>query len=215
MNSTISPSSTYLANYSDEINEIFRTYLEDINPFIVQFEVLTNEFPIELQNEIRSMYGHLCRASIAEDEETVKRNIDKMRSHSKRALLDCYKYSSIVFLDEYESFFAQYEGIDLTYLNNGKFLGNIRRIQNEAKEALKEAKKAELSNYSDEILFDMYQTAYQRSALIHEELTKIDEDASYLKHKATRKDRMNLFFGIVGLVGTLFGIVGVVLTILG
>ena len=58
--------SSFLFSYKKELDEAFRNYLEVINPFIVQFEVLRNEFPIELQNEIRAIYGHLARASIAE-----------------------------------------------------------------------------------------------------------------------------------------------------
>lgn len=56
--------------------------IEDINPFIVQFEISTNEFPAELQNEIRAIYGHLVRAVMEGIPEHVSRNIEKMKSHA-------------------------------------------------------------------------------------------------------------------------------------
>ena len=55
--------SNFLLAHKEQLDEVFQVYLDDINPFIVQFEILKNEFPIELQNEIRAMYGHLARAA--------------------------------------------------------------------------------------------------------------------------------------------------------
>lgn len=100
--------SSFLFSYKKELDEAFRNYLEVINPFIVQFEVLRNEFPIELQNEIRAIYGHLARASIAETPQIAAKNVEKIKSHTKRALLDCYKYSCIIFIDNYNNFFERY-----------------------------------------------------------------------------------------------------------
>lgn len=120
-NAPIDVDTAFLEKYQESINEVFRIYHEDINPFIVQFEILKNEFPIEIQNEIRAIYGHLVRASIADNDKDVERNIAKMRSHTKRALFDCFKYSCILISDKYHAFFERYRGIDLTYINKGHF----------------------------------------------------------------------------------------------
>ena len=117
--------SSVLSDYTQELDSVFRMYIEDINPFIVQFEVEKGEFPIELQNEIRAIYGHLVRATMSSSPEEIKRNIGKMRSHSKRALLDCFKYTSIICSDNYDSFMKRYENVDLTYLDNGTFLPDV------------------------------------------------------------------------------------------
>lgn len=117
--------SSVLSDYTELLDIVFRMYIEDINPFIVRFEVSKGEFPAELQNEIRAIYGHLIRASMANTPEQVQRNIEKMKSHSKRALLDCFKYTSILCSDNYDSFMKRYESIDLTYLENGKFLPDV------------------------------------------------------------------------------------------
>ena len=133
--------SSFLMEYSEEINNIFRIYFEDINPFIVQFEILKNEFPIEVQNEIRAIYGHLVRASIAKNENEVVRNIEKMRSHTKRALFDCFKFSCIIISDEYTNFFIRYKGVDLTYINKGDFLRDIQQKYRDASNQIKKAKQ--------------------------------------------------------------------------
>ena len=76
--------SNFLLAHKEQLDEVFQVYLDDINPFIVQFEILKNEFPIELQNEIRAMYGHLARAAIAATPEEAERNLAKIKSHTKR-----------------------------------------------------------------------------------------------------------------------------------
>jgi hypothetical protein len=61
-----------LSEYSEELDEIFTMYIEDINPFIVRFEVTKGEFSAEIQNEIRALYGHLVRAAMAESSKMVQ-----------------------------------------------------------------------------------------------------------------------------------------------
>ena len=54
---TIEINSSMLSEQAELLNTVFRMYIEDINPFIVRFEVSKGEFPIEVQNEIRAIYG--------------------------------------------------------------------------------------------------------------------------------------------------------------
>ena len=200
--------SSFLVSYKQDLDEVFRAYLEDINPFIVQFEVLKNEFPIELQNEIRAIYGHLARASIAETPEVAERNIQKIKSHTKRALLDCYKYSCIIFTDNYFDFFERYKGVDLSYLENGTFLSEVQSLYNKAKDSYFEAKKAETSNISEDDHFEMYQIAYNKFVALEQRIRSVEDSASFLKHKATQKEWLaKVSFG-VGVVGTVVGIIG-------
>ena len=110
--------------------------------------VSKGEFPIEVQNEIRAIYGHLVRATMSTSSDQVLRNIEKMKSHSKRALLDCFKYTSIICSDNYDDFMNRYENIDLTYLENGQFLTDIVKGCREARTSLQKAKVAETSNIS-------------------------------------------------------------------
>ena len=47
--------SAFLVKYKDQLDEVFRTYIEDINPFIVKFESQKYVFPVEVLNEIREV----------------------------------------------------------------------------------------------------------------------------------------------------------------
>lgn len=201
----------FLGKYRDTINEIFRIYLEDINPFIVQFEILKNEFPIEVQNEIRAIYGHLVRASIASEDKEIERNIEKMRSHTKRALFDCFKYSCILISDKYSDFFVRYKGVDLTYIDKGHFLHNIQQDYRKATMQLKKAKQLELSNLSEDQLVAEYQVAYELFADIEEQLKQAENEAAFLKHKATRKDIIAGISLVVGILGVAFSIISLVI----
>lgn len=196
-----------LLGQTETLDEIFRMYIEDINPFIVRFEVAEGEFPSEVQNEIRAMYGHLVRAAMAETSDQISNNIEKMKSHSKRALLDCFKYTSILCSDEYDRFMKRYEGIDLTYLDEGKFLPDIVSRYENAKKALQEAKIAETSNLKQDELFEMYQNAYQQFEELCNVLKENETKAAFLQHKATRKERISQVSLAVGIAGFIVGVI--------
>lgn len=199
--------SSFLMSYKKDLDEIFRVYIEDINPFIVQFEVIKGEFPIEIQNEIRAIFGHLARASIADSPYVAERNIQKIKSHTKRALLDCYKYSCVIFSDKYSSFFERYKGTDLSYLKKGKFLSEIHKIYNEAKMCYYEAKTAEISNVSEDEQFEMHQNAYNKFVKLNNMLEDAEEEASFLKHKATKKEILAIISFIIAVISTLVTII--------
>ena len=211
MNESQLANSSFLIKYQGDIDEVFRIYLEDINPFIVQFEVLKNEFPIEVQNEIRAIYGHLVRASLAKTDEEAKNNIQKMRSHTKRALLDCFKYSCIVITDMYNDFFEHYKNVDFTFINEGTFLVQIQKAYKQATFLFKSVKIKELSNISEDELFEEYQKAYNHFADIQDKLDKVVGQAEHLKHKATRKERLAIASFIFGIAGFVVGIIGVII----
>lgn len=203
--------SSVLSEQSELLNTVFRMYIEDINPFIVRFEVSKGEFPIEVQNEIRAIYGHLVRAVMSDSPEQVLRNVEKMKSHSKRALLDCFKYTSIICSDNYDSFMSRYKNIDLTYLENGHFLTDIVKQCKKARQSLRDAKVAETSNISEEDLFNLYQDAYRQFENLNERLQQAEESASFLQHKASKKDLLSKISLWVGIGGFVVGIIGIII----
>lgn len=203
----------FLLTNEEDLREVFQIYLEDINQLIVQFEITKNEFPVEIQNEIRAMFGHLARAAIAETPEIAKSNIAKMKSHTKRALLDCFKYCCVIYTDHYTEFFQKYDGIDLSYLNDGKFLPDVHQKNNSAKQALLAAKALEVSNATDEELFEAYQEAFNLYGDLCCVLDNAAESADYLKHKATKKEKIANFSLAIGIIGTIVGIISLVIAL--
>lgn len=202
----------FLTACEEDLREIFQIYLEDINQLIVQFEITKNEFPVEIQNEIRAMFGHMARAAMAETPEIAQSNVAKMKSHTKRALLDCFKYCCVIYTDRYTDFFQKYNGVDLSYLNDGKFLPEVHAKYSAAKQSLLDAKALEVSNASDEELFDAYQEAFNMYGDLCYLLDCASESADYLQHKATKKEKMaNISFAI-GAVGTIVGIISLIIS---
>lgn len=206
--------SSCFIKYKEEIDEIFRVYIEDINPFIVKFEAQKNEFPAEVLNEIRAIYGHIVRAAISENDEEVSRNIKKMKAHSKRALLDCLKYIGIIYHDEYIDFMKRYENVDLTYINNGNFIRDAVKLYNESVELWQRAKISETSNISEEELYNQYQDAYEHYIQLHELLAEAEEDAAFLQHRASEKDKLAKKSYYVGIAGVVVGILGIIVGVL-
>lgn len=195
----------------DEITEQFRIYTETIQPLIIHIEELKSEFPSEILNEVRAMYTHLSRALLTSSEKDVVSNIEKIKRHTKRALLDCFKNSCIIIIDQRKLFFEKYKGIDLTYIDKGEFLNKEKVAFRECVDALKEAKKAEGLNTDDDILFSLYQDAYAKGLILDEIINNAEDDANFLKRKATRRDILTAVFGIAGIVGTIITIIGFIL----
>ncbi|MCD8026334.1 MAG: hypothetical protein LUF33_05265 [Clostridiales bacterium] len=207
--------SSFLTEYQDDLNNVFKMYIEDINPLIVEFESSKNIFPAEVLNEIRAMYGHLARASMSNNESDVSKNIQKLKSHSKRALLDCLKYKGIIYHDEYTDFMHRYREVDLTLISRGEFLKNAVSLYNTAVDLWQEAKIAETSDITEEELYDKYQLAYSTYSELHDLLQETEKEATYFKHKAVKKEIISKWGFIVGVVGLLVGIVGIIVGILG
>lgn len=213
MSESIKVDSSFLIDHRKDLDEIFRAYIEDINPFIVKFESHKNEFPVEVLNEIRAIYGHLVRASIAENPEDVVRNIGKMKSHSKRALLDCLKYIGIIYHDEYDDFMKRYEGVDLTFINNGNFIRDAVKLYNKSVDLWQNAKIAETSNISEDALYEKYQDAYDSYEQLHQLLISVEESAAFLQHKATQKDLLAQRSYMIGVAGFIVGVLGIIIGI--
>lgn len=201
---------SFLRDYGDDLSECFRMYTEDINTFIVKFETEKGEFPIELQNEIRSIYSHLCKAALAASPEIAADNVKKIKAHSKRALLDCFKYISVIHTDNYADFMERYKSVDLTYIDNGQFLSNIDALYAQTKEKLQAAKEMELEGAADEVLFNAYQDAFSVSSEMNSALLKAEQTAAFLKKKATTKDILSIISFVVGIAGLIVGILGFV-----
>lgn len=201
MDTSTTIDSSFLVKFQHQLNRIFDIYLNDVSALTLQYETMCGEFPISVQNEIRAAFTHLARASIAESHDVVERNVDKIESHMKRALLDCHKYICIAVLDQYDEFFAKYDGVDLSYLDNGSFLPFIHQLHQTASKTLVEARKLELANTDENKLYAAFQDAYNLFSELHEALLQADTNAEFIKHKATKKELRNNIFGWAGIIG--------------
>ena len=198
----------------DRVKEIFNTYLNVISPLIVQLEVLDNEFPVEILNEIRAIFTHFARSATTENKEVCSENIEKAERHVKRAVLDCFKYMCFVYDDKYIEFEKIYENVDLSLIDNGAFLPELSKRRKQAIHLLSKAKKKEIVSESIDEVFDDFENAYNAFANVDSFINDSYEKLQKLKQRVIKKNKRRAFFDVCAIVGTLFGIIGVILTII-
>ena len=107
------------------LSAIYETYLSVISPFIIQLEALDGEFPVEILNEIRSIFTHLARCNSTEKEQIYEENIIKAERHVKRAVLDCFKYLCVAYDEYFRRFTKLNRNVDLSFVDNGHFIQKL------------------------------------------------------------------------------------------
>lgn len=197
-----------------EVKGIFDTYLNVISPFVVQLEVLDDEFPVEILNEIRSIFTHLARSAITDKPKVYSENIIKAERHVKRAVLDCFKYLCYVYENKYIEFEKLYKNVDLSLIDNGKFLPELCKRRKYAVELLNKAKEKEIATENVNDTFEDFESAYNAFADVYKYINDSYENLQNIKQRALKKDICRTALDICGVIGTIFGIIGVVLAIL-
>ena len=79
------------------LEEIYSQYHNSIKLFIGQLEVLQDKFPVEILNEIRAVFSHIAKIYVCNNQDVAWKNLNKAKSHIKRAQLDAYKYMCYAF----------------------------------------------------------------------------------------------------------------------
>ena len=133
----------YQVKYQKQISMIYEQYQNTVKPYVAQLEVMENEFPVEILNEVRSIMSHIAKCYETDDENIIEININKANSHMKRCILDCYKYLCLAYSDFYKEFIHTYRFTDLTVIDNGEFWSKLCETVAKAKQQLIAAKEKE------------------------------------------------------------------------
>lgn len=245
--------SLYKKNFESceqKIINIYKTYLNDITPFIILIETVDSTYPSEIMNEIRAVFTHLGRyyEFIGNNNnivnETIINNLEAQvglaERHIKRAILDCYKYACLSFSDKFIKFDTDCKGIDLSYVANGTFIKELRRLRKEAFEAYQHAKQADTKGFiliedisidtydvsiiddeyltyckfiCDDSLFQLYETAYLKYSECNDLIEKYNDDIDFIKRKASKKDIISYVSLGIGILGILVSIVMAIITL--
>lgn len=151
--------------YEEREKEIYNQYQSVIAYFIAELEVRDTEYPIEIFNEIRATFTHLSRYKL---QKSTKDLISAER-HIKRATLDCFKYMCVSIKEELRIFREEYKKVDLSVAENGRFLVELNKLEEEANSLYIKAKRAEIKGeISEDKLYAMFEEAYNK----HQELTQ-------------------------------------------
>ena len=196
----------------ERAGEIYRKYIEVICPYILNYELLAGSFPIAILNEIRAIFTHLSKHYLSSDDKIKESNISKAEGHIKRTILDCYKYICIAYDDEYKKFEKRYRYIDLSLIDNGKFLPELLKARKNAVNLMKEAKKSDVEINSDDMVysdeaFKKYEEAFIAYSSVYDNIGNSFENLEIVRKKAILKH-------IFAIGGWLIGIILAILSII-
>lgn len=208
----------------ERITNIYRVYIEEITPFIVSLEVLDGEYPVEIINEIRAIFTHISRCYVFPS-INVDAQITAAERHIKRCKLDCYKYSCLSFTDYIQHFYDVYKRVDLTLINNGEFISQLRKKCKSAQKKINSAKQLdtrgvflqEIDTYNkdfrsyvpvfDDKLFEYYELAYNEYKECYDLIESNLETADFLRRKACMNDIISKLGFVIGILGFIWGFV--------
>lgn len=197
--------------HQKRIKNIYDEYKNTVFPLVAFLEANDAEFPIEILNEVRSIFSHFSRVyddSVTDDE--IDCELSKAESHLKRAILDCYKYNCISLYDFYNRFRTEYKFADLSLIDNGDFLAKITQNFAEGKRLLFEAKKSERKNKHSEDLYREFEAAFD---LFLKNFNLINSKIG-LVHKVSKKARWTRFWGTFGFwISLTLTVAGIILSV--
>lgn len=185
--------------------QIYEQYETVIAYFIAELEVRDTEYPIEVFNEIRSMFTHLSRYKLGNSEK----DLLSAERHVKRAILDCFKYMCVSFAEEIKGFRESYRSVDLKIADNGKFLPELDRLENEAKSAYINAKKKEIKGeLPEEELYSLFEDAYNKYHALSDFLVKSNEAILFASSHSKKSNTVNWISIGVTVISIILAIVG-------
>ena len=169
--------------YQSQLADIYNQYQYTVKPYVAQLEVMENEFPVEILNEVRAIMGHLAKCYETSEEKNIERNIAKAQSHMKRCILDCYKYLCLSYSDYYKDFVHKYRYTDLSVLDNGEFLPKLSATMANAKKKLIAAKTKESTVEDVEEAYSEFEDAFQEYHKVYELIENSNRHLLKLKRK--------------------------------
>jgi len=195
-----------LPTFEERVKNIHKNYIEVICPYIIQYELLENEFPIELLNEIRAIFTHLSKFNLSDDISIKEKNLSKAESHIKRAILDCHKYLCYIYEEKYKDFERIYKNVDLSLIDNGEFLPKLLESHKDAMALMLEARKSDLSINSDDS-YEKYEKAFIKYSSVYELINSSYKKLEVVRKKALLKDIFAVSGLIIGILGIIFSII--------
>ncbi len=196
--------------------EIYQTYQDVIAPLIATLEVLDSEYPIEIFNEIRSIFLHLSRYKVQHSEK----DVFTAKRHVKRAILDCYKYICVSYAEKLEEFRVEYKEVNLNLADNGNFLPQLNKLDVEAREKLFKAKEFEIQTHledseaNDNYLYSLYEEAYLSYKEIDNFIKTSNEAIQFCCSETKKSDMINKASLAFGMIGCVVGVAGIIISIL-
>lgn len=145
-----------------KIHDLNYNYENVVKVLLATIESLDETMPISIFNESRAFTDHLARCYINNtDKAYIEEQLDKAGRHLNRMIMDCYKELFIIYYQRIEEFKKYTRHVDLSYVKDGKFYVEYKRLLGEAEVKKVEAKKC-VSYEEDYLKFEEACVAYSK-----------------------------------------------------
>lgn len=205
--------------HEDEINRMFSLYHQVVNPLVSVFNSLENSFPDGVLNELRAAFSHMTQSLLEEDPGEVGRHLNKAERHMKRAAVDGFKFAARAYARLYDDVKEAYQGVDLSCVDNGRFLPALTRLNAAARQLMHKARLVEADVHTDDEMYEAYEAMHNGYAELYEYLSDhldVIEEFSLraaqedeARRREHRTDRIIALLGIV--IGAVIGIAGIII----
>lgn len=206
--------------HEEQLNQIFSLYTDKINAMVAVYNSVTGEFPIGVLNELRDIFSHMAQSLLADDPETISRQLGRAQSHCKRAAVDSFKYAATAYSRIYDDFKKTYQHVDLSYIDNGQFLPKLTKLHAEAGQLMTKARLIEADVHTDDQMYEAYEDAFNCYLALYEcimdaiapaetfrlKAEEDQKDREEKERKATAINKASLAFGVIGVIVGIIGI---------
>jgi hypothetical protein len=196
-------------NFQKKITSLYSTYNNQVKPLFALIESTFQALPVSIVNEIRAFNDHIARCYVDDVKNDFKtKQLDKAENHIERMLLDSFKFLCFFYEEEVRDFKRTYKKYDLTSINNGKFLMQLKTVIHNCHNTYKDAKIIE--PLDKELSFKNYQQTFKYFEEFIELTNKNIGNLINLKRKHTFFSLLKLFIFIIGAI--ISGIIGSIIT---
>lgn len=181
---------------------LYATYNSSVKLLIADIEARTQKFPVEILNEVRAFTDHIARCYLPGKTEAQQlEEIEKADGHIVRITLDCYKHLNVHLYDAIDEFAKRdMQNVDLSFIDNGSFFIEFRRLRREAKSLSRDARKNE--SQDKQLSLQLYEQMYNKYNEIEEYIEVNSHKLGWAKMKFFKNRRKAIGVWIATLIAS-------------
>ncbi len=184
------------------LTELYETYNNSVKLLIADIEARTQEFPIEILNEVRAFTDHIARCYLPGKTNVEHlEELDKAEGHIVRITLDCYKHLNVHLFDAVADFEKRdMRNVDLSFIDNGDFFTTFRKLKREAKNFSRDARKVESKD--KQLSLELYEKMYNKYNEIEQYIEDNSHKLGWAKMKFFKNRRRAIWVWVFTLIAS-------------
>lgn len=125
--------------------------------------------------------------------------------------MDCFKYLCVSIAERIDAFRHDYRKVDLKLADNGKFLPELNKLENNARKSYIIAKRAEIEKKSDDELYKLYELAYNEYSKLDSFLDDSQEAILFASTHSKKSEIINVVSCTITIISIIITIVACVI----